>query len=241
MKSWYILTTKFSVMIPEPFLSEFAPEPKAGWEEKMFSWDGNNPVHPAVATQDSHAVWYCTLAYKNTISHPATSGISSCSLAHLYIVGKLRVTELPPPKPRPDIFLWYRGQEAIAPLWLVYPESALNDPMVAWCRREQGTPSSERSSWTDLFPSVPLIKSLWGNTSVFTESKWSKQRGCSLPCGCMWDATTVSGQGLVAAKQSSSDINWSLKVPWNFLFYLSGTRHSTSFLYTSSCSWVLCQ
>lgn len=133
MKSWYILTTKFSVMIPEPFLSELAPEPKTGWEGRMLGWEGNNPVHPAVAAQDSHALWCCTLAWKkNTISHPAISGISSCSLAHLYTVGKLRVTELSPPKPKAELFLWYCEQEEIAPLWLVYPESAEHHWMIQW-------------------------------------------------------------------------------------------------------------
>lgn len=153
VKSGYILTTKFSVMIPEPFLSEFAPKPNSGWGGR----EGNNPVRPAVATQDGHSLWYCTLACKNTIFHPATSGIS-CSLPHLYIVGKLRATELPSPKPRAVLFLWSWKQKEIAPLWLVYPDSADRRWMIqwGWWGREQRTPSSERSSWTNLLPSVPL-------------------------------------------------------------------------------------
>lgn len=102
-------------------------------------------------------LWYCTLACKNTIFHPATSGIS-CSLPHLYIVGKLRATELPSPKPRAVLFLGYWEQKEIAPLWLVYPDSADRRWMIqwGWWGREQRTPSSERSSWTNLLPSVPL-------------------------------------------------------------------------------------
>lgn len=138
-------------------------------------------------------VLHSMCACKNTVSHPATSGISSYLLAHL---GKLRVTELPPPKPRDEIFLWYCEQEEVAPLWLVYPESADQHWIIQWwwCRREQKTPSSERSSWTNLLLSVPLIKSLWGNTSVFIESKWCKQRYCSFPCGHVCDAITIHSE-----------------------------------------------
>lgn len=162
----------------------------------MFRWEGNNPVHPAVATQEGHALWYCTLACKNIISHPATSGTSSCSLAHLYIVGKLRVSHWTPFSAKSwniPLVLW-TGRDCstvVGSSQVCWP--ALNDPMVVV---QEGIEDSTfwKIIWTNLLPPVLLIKSLWGSTSVFTESKWCKQRSCSLPCGRMWDATTVPSE-----------------------------------------------
>lgn len=186
MESWYIFTTKFSVMIPELVLSEFAPEPKAekpcGWEGGMLSREGNNPAHPAVATQDAHAMWYCTLPCKNTVSHPARSGISSCSAA-TPLYWRHAKSQWTPPKHMLagaksctlPLVLWTgRDRTTVAVLpWVCWP--ALNDPMSSV---QEGT---EVSLFWEIALDQPVSicspdkKPLWGHFSVRREEMVQKE------------------------------------------------------------------
>ena len=201
MKSWYIFTTKLSVMIHELVLS--APEPKAG---KPCRWErdaqpgGQNSARPAVATQDAHAMSHCTLPCENTISHHARSWIAICSAATPLSSRHVK-SQWTHPKHAlatmkhgtlPLVLCTARDRSTVAVLtWVHWP--ALN----GWeCGREQRSPSSERSRGTNVHPSAPLTKTLCGVTSVSTESKGYKKKLYSFSCGLsqVWDATTARGQ-----------------------------------------------
>lgn len=215
MEIWYTFTNKLIVMIPKLVLSESAPEPKAGkpcgWEGGMLTLEGSNPAHPAVATQDAHAMWYGILPRKNIISHRARSQISFCSAATplscrcvktqrtspKHVLAAMKSFTLP-------LELWTgRDCSTVAVLSRVY-QPVLDDQSTIKCVGE---------NWA-LFWKSPLDqpdftcstnkKPLWGHFSVCREQMVKKRNAIPFPVASVMcevqPLLMVRWQGLVTPK-----------------------------------------